>query len=112
MLLDLLGGREGTGTGRLARPTLRTLDRDVRLQGVRGSGPGSPRSGGTAGGAASAGRAKCDASALPRRKPIRVDVLGDGLSSRGLAPLSEEGQSWEGKSRRGPPGRSGASFKR
>jgi hypothetical protein len=88
VLLDLLGGRQGTAAPRLARPALPAVDRHLQRRRVRRRGPRRARRRRPARPEPRAGRARARAPALPRDQPLRVDVLGHGLPPGDLARLT------------------------
>ena len=88
VLLDLLGGRQGTAAPRLARPALPAVDRHVRRRGVRRRGAGRDRRDRRAGSRPRGGRTGPGTPPLPHHEPLRVDVLGHGLPQGSLARLT------------------------
>ena len=87
VLLDLLGGRQGTAAPRLARPPLPAVDRHLRERGVRRRGAGRDRRDRRDGTRSRSGRTRPGSPPLPYHEPLRVDVLGHGLPQRSLARL-------------------------
>src|SRR5207248_11588489 len=87
VLLDLLGGRQGTAAPRLARPPLPAVDRHVRKRGVRRRGAGRDRRDRRDGSPSRTGRTGPGTPPLPQHEPLRVDVLGHGLPQGSLARL-------------------------
>ena len=87
VLLDLLGGRQGTTAPGVAGPALPAVDRHLQRRGLRrvrpgGAGPRQPAKYGPV-----RRRAREPALVLPGQQPLRVDVLGHGLPDGNLADL-------------------------